>query len=944
MTPDDDGCLSEETMAGLADGRLPSRARELALAHLHRCEACTAWLAQLLRVDGGASGDPELSSAPNRRIGRYVLIEEVGRGGMGTVHAAYDPKLDRKIAIKLLREDGTGTVARMLREAKVLARVSHRNVVVVHDADTHAGQAYIAMELVPGKTLRRWLAERRRSWREILRVLVDAARGLAAAHEAGVVHRDFKPDNMLVTQSGRVVVTDFGLARDVGEDGSQEASTEQIAIVDDDTAAGVVIGTPAYMAPEQFTGTAVDARADQFAWCVVAFEALAGRRPFAGYSALEVRASMVAGRMASPRDGAMPRWVMRALTRGLAFDPADRHASLAALIEHLETRPRRRRIAFTVAVVAVSLLATVGVRTWLDARRTAACEHTGRDEAHAHWNDDARGSVTAAILGTGVIDAERTAAKTVALLDEYSARWRGAREAVCVDAEVRRTIDPTVAERAHACLQERATALTALVEVLTAADEPAVWRSIPAAAGLPHVDACRDPSRRTSPTSRDPEAAAVRVALSRAWALEAVGDYERGLAVAHDAVERARALEEPSLRASARISLGALLAATGAYAEAEAVLEEAYFESLDVDDWENASRAATRLTGVVGSLLERDAEGLRWARHARHALDARHLAPDHLEVGLQLHELAGAHGAAQDLDRAIEVQHRAVAILRDALGSTHPQVATAILNLGVFHGQAGDYRESLRLIAQALAIDRSVLGSRHPMLADTLQKLGAAHYAIGDHAKALELHERALQLQEAALGSTHPDVAATLSNLAAVVAATGDHVRSRDLLERALLIEESEDDPAAARTLLALGTELHATGEIDRAQAMFERVLAIQGETLGEDHPEVARTLDGLAQIRSERGDAAEAEALHRRALAIRERVLGPDRFEVAVSLFYLAHERRRAGATSEACALLERALGIYAAHEGIQEGEIEALLDYANARVSIGMSTAGGA
>ncbi|HEY6475651.1 MAG TPA: serine/threonine-protein kinase, partial [Polyangia bacterium] len=299
-------------------------------------------------------------------IGRYVVLGLLGRGGMGEVYAAYDPELDRKIAVKLLRARGGMGVAatadgktRLLREAQAIARLSHPNVVVVYDVGTFRDSVFIAMEFVEGNTLGYWLQAVDRSWREVLDVYVSAGRGLVAAHTAGLVHRDFKPENVMITKTGQVRVMDFGLAREqlaadapspagqlaidagaraaaladtfgAGVDpdataklgGAAGASGEAVASASGGylrlklTQTGAMLGTPAYMAPEQFAGTGGDARSDQFSFCVALYEGVYGRRPFAGDNALALMSNVVAGTVTDPPPEArVPSWIRRILLR-----------------------------------------------------------------------------------------------------------------------------------------------------------------------------------------------------------------------------------------------------------------------------------------------------------------------------------------------------------------------------------------------------------------------------------------------------------------------------------------------------------------------------------------------------------------------------------------------------------------------------------------------------
>jgi formylglycine-generating enzyme required for sulfatase activity len=341
------------------------------------------------------------------RIGRYVIIERVGTGAMGVVYGAYDPELDRKVALKLIKP-GQGVKdtarARLLREAKAIARLQHPNVVAVHDVGVFEDQVFLAMEFVAGGTIKSWLAAQPRSWREIVDVFVAAGRGLAAAHAAGLVHRDFKPDNVLLDKEQRPRVVDFGIARQAGA-GDEELAGETGDVAEDGTATlrdssgkrtlatltktGTWVGTPAYMAPEQFLGERGDEKSDQFSFCVALYEALYGERPFAGDDMLSISVNVTTEQFRPlPKDRGVPTWLRRVIMRGLKVAAAERWDSVAALIRALENDPAinlRRRLITGGAIVLVA--ATFLVAWQMVSRRRAEAEREiARNVASANEN------------------------------------------------------------------------------------------------------------------------------------------------------------------------------------------------------------------------------------------------------------------------------------------------------------------------------------------------------------------------------------------------------------------------------------------------------------------------------------------------------------------------------------------------------------------------------
>ena len=307
---------------------------------------------------------------PGNSVGRFILLGVLGAGAMGVVYAAYDPELDRKIALKLVLPrvgggpDSAGR-ARLVREAQALAKLSHPNVVAVHDVGTHGGSVWIAMEFVAGQTLTEWAAAGSRGWSAVLPILIDAARGVTAAHVAGLVHRDLKPDNVMIGNDGRVRVMDFGLAHGRGPSMVEPAlastlaaatgpQPERAALALRLTEVGSIQGTPAYMAPEQWQGQEAEAVSDQFGWSVMAWEMLFGERPFRGETMMTLAAAVLAGqRRPPPRGRGVPGWLRRVIERGLAIEPALRWPTMAALLAALQQGKARARLRSAAVVAAV---------------------------------------------------------------------------------------------------------------------------------------------------------------------------------------------------------------------------------------------------------------------------------------------------------------------------------------------------------------------------------------------------------------------------------------------------------------------------------------------------------------------------------------------------------------------------------------------------------------
>ena len=314
------------------------------------------------------------------RIGRYLVIERLGEGGMGVVFAAYDPQLDRKVAIKLVRPAYTETSgdeaqARLLREAQALARLRHPNIVQVYEVGAYGEEVFVAMEFIAGVTLRTWQFKHAGSWREIIKVYSAAGRGLAEAHRAGLIHRDFKPDNVLVTPDGEARVLDFGLA---ARDGAPTATSPELSqgLSVNLTMPGALLGTPAYMSPEQHRGDIADVRSDVFAFSVSLFEALYGIRPFAGDTLPEICNSLFAGKITPPPPFVkIPAWVRRVVYRGLRVNPDERPQDMATVLKALSRDPARLLISAVVILIVAAIIGALVL-----ALRSAEGRQSLRDE------------------------------------------------------------------------------------------------------------------------------------------------------------------------------------------------------------------------------------------------------------------------------------------------------------------------------------------------------------------------------------------------------------------------------------------------------------------------------------------------------------------------------------------------------------------------------------
>ncbi|MBL9106759.1 MAG: serine/threonine protein kinase [Myxococcales bacterium] len=730
--------------AASAGAGAPAVARPLARAPAaivypeRRCGGAAA-LGDGVTLDAASAGVAGEAAALTRgdAVDRYVILARLGQGGMGVVFAAYDPKLDRKVALKLLppaggRGAGHGDArAGLLREAQALARLAHPAVVAVHDVGTVGQQVWLAMEFVDGVTLARWL-KAKRPWREVLAVFRRAGEGLAAAHAAGLVHRDFKPDNVMVGADGRVRVMDFGLARADAAGAETAAQGSTSALRRDETAVGAVMGTLAYMAPEQWLGGSTDARTDQFAFCVALWEGLYGARPFAGEDRASLAHRVTTGRRQEPPRRRVPSWLRRTVERGLAPTPGRRWPSMAALLAALASgagRRRRRWLLGGAALLAAAVGAGLAGRSWEHAERVAACEQQGGSIAEA-WNGATRAETREALLASGAPFADTTVGRLVPRLDEYAAQWAAARGEACMRTQVERAWDAEQATRADECLAEARWALEDLVAALVAADAGVAARAVLAAAALPPLAPCLDAeslARRPRPPQDEAaraEAAALVRALAQVRTLMALGRDTEGLVRARQLDARAGALGWTPLSARVRALAGRLAERAGERHEAETLLEEGLYLALAAGEEALAVEAAALLTYTVGDRLGRTDEGLRWGRLGEALLPRLGPAARAAEVDLycQIGNVEGLRGEYAAAERHYEL---ALAGVEAIHGPAHPEPAVAPGDLAAGPG-------ALRLaharftLARALWASEAERGRAHALAQQAARGLRAA--------------------------------------------------------------------------------------------------------------------------------------------------------------------------------------------------------------------------
>ncbi len=746
--------------------------------------------------------------------GRFIPLGVLGRGGMGVVLRAKDPELDREVAIKVLTSMTADAAVRLQREAQAMAKLSHPNVVAVYEIGQLGDGRFLAMELVEGTTLRQWL-EVDRPWREVVAAFVACGRGLAAAHAAGLVHRDFKPDNVLIGSDGRPRVTDFGLA-------GIEAS---------------VAGTPAYMAPEQWTGKEADARADVFAFCVSLWEALYKVRPFGdpddpdnvsptrtGNSATgdAHRERVLAGEICEPGDHAVDSSIEVALRRGLARDRTERWSSMNALLAELDRRPKRRWPWLAGGVLAAGALAGGIAMTTSPEPAIDPCPDPEAQLASA-WNATIATKLREAFTKAAPAIAEDTFKRVSEWLDGYAKEWREASIAACRATFVDNTQSPQVLETRVDCLDDRRHDLATLTSWLLVADQDVVTSAVNKIGALDPIASCADSgylSMHVGPKDQElrkklndlyfeigesygsegrvPSAqrqAGAEKLLERARALGHLPMTVRALGEAQDAASdnSDQKTNEKHLRELAQLS--AELHEDGRAARAWSDLVRLLVESRRLDEakiLEPVAEAAVVRAGspakvryvflatvAIRKMYEGDYPGAIAGLEAsvKAADTDSRRAPIQLMLSQVIYMKDGPKAA-------LPLAQQSLAFSEKAYGKNHPQAINAKHLIAQYLSEGSDLTNAAKIEAEVVAMREGLYGPNHRDVAIALHLLGNIEKERGNFPAARKAYERAIVIFDANRGPV--DAALSRGNLAVVLADTDGIATARPIFKRAV--------------------------------------------------------------------------------------------------------------------------------------------------------------
>ncbi len=815
----------------------------------------------MARVFEGATG-----GAPAMQIGRFTILRRLGEGGMGVVYAAYDAELDRKVAIKLVRDEA-GNVeskARLLREAQAMARLAHPNVVAVYDVGLHGEQIYVAMEFIKGQTLTEWIDAHAGDWRAILNMFLKTGEGLAAAHAAGMVHRDFKPDNVLVSEDGRPRVLDFGLVRtdpggstpttldeeEKGRTGSQATLMESLRESDQDldaklTRAGVIMGTPAYMSPEQIRGRSheLDASSDQFSFCVVLYEALYGQLPFEGDNLRALFDAVTSGELrAPPRSTRVPSWIAHALRRGLSTDPARRWPSMRALLDTLARDPRRRYRVGAGLLGAATLLSSVSYGV-ASARASEAeiCE-SARGELRDVWSDSRKQTVKRALMATGAAFAADAWERVEERVDRYAAGWSEMRHAGC-ESHREGLQSSELFDLSMRCLDRRRGDLEAAIELLEEADASVAENAVELVTSLRPLGPCADAEALRSkilPPS-DPAVAAAAEAigdqLGRAAVFKHAGKFREGVELARELRRRAESASYPPILARALLAEGDLEMELGEHEGAASDLHRAMLLALEVGDAEVAAEAIAKWFYISGAQLGR-AEKVRGFEPMVLAL-ARRQDEGSAIPALAYNNVGAVHYRQDDLEGAQEAFRVALELWESSEAANPLELAATLNNLGVTLRDRGQYERSAKYLARALAVIEGEVGAQHPNLAFPLFGLAYAQIELNDLASAELNFERSVTLLTLNQGEGAFPLVYPLAGLGQIHLREDEHEEAAAAFARSLEIWRASEivDRDHGDTLCGYAEALRAVGRVEEATRSEAQAASLYAKMPRPDEP-----------------------------------------------------------------------------------------------------------
>jgi tetratricopeptide (TPR) repeat protein len=827
------------------------------------------------------------------RFAGFQIRGFLGRGAMGVVYEAWDPTLERRVALKLLRSPSRRAAERLLREARALARLDHPGVVRIWAADVHRGAVYIAMELVGGQNLREWM-KASRTWGEILPVMIGAGRGLAAAHAAGVIHRDFKPENVLVGWDGQARVLDFGIARvstqhpdhfpassedpPEGEEAlSGTLAGQQSGELGELTEVGTLIGTLLYMSPEQHARERADERSDQFSFCATLFEAIYGEHPFLGKArtAEQLAAQVSEGEVHFPNDdhSKAPRWLERVIVKGLSTAPDDRYETMEELIDALERHParrRRRNRVLTVAAVAAAAV-TLGVLV-PRAEPADLCVDVGR-ELDGVLGEAAREKIAARFAALGAPRAVKIGERVDAALEDWSGRWVEARTQVCRARHAHRQAT-SLDRRREACLAAQLEQVGALGSVLKSVPSHALIKTEQALVALPDPALCfgdDPPQVQDRPEGTE---ALVEELHELVWLVMTSGGeretHQRAVQVVAEVRALPKSTEASALLAEALVTLANAQLLNGDLAQAEVSLREAVRTAERIGADGIRARAVVDLGWTLANIPGRTREAIAILEDAAALIER--IGNPSFERERERQALGEALLAAGETERAQELFETTRAEFEE-LGHNYLPHFTTLMGLSRVALQAGEYSRALDHASEALELIEAKLGEDDPLVATVLTNVGLAQAGLGHDEAARAAYERSIalrrrQLEGESTPGNHVRLAEVLINLGNLHSAMGRAREAADAYREALALLPEDDDSNRALVLFNLGVDHQLAGRPEQALASYRQALRLAERVHPMDNPRVVGARLGVGSMLLALGRPAEARGPLERSLA----------------------------------------------------------------------------
>ncbi len=923
-------CPDENDLLAYVEGHGSGAQRASVERHLEDCEGCLSIVASVVADD-----EPATRSLPDDRYTSRTLI---GSGASGVVYRAFDERLRRPVALKLVSLPPASSQADLFAEARVLASISHPNIVTVHDAGLQDGRLAVVMELVEGSDLGSWLKGpgRRTRWPHRLALMLAAGRGLAAVHHAGVVHGDFKPANLLLGIDDRVRVADFGMSSLTAR-GCSHADHGW--------------GTPRYMAPERFREDAT-VSADIYAFCASTYEALYLAPAFEARSLEALYVAKTQGPPAAPPGGhGVPGFVHRAIARGLSPDSQRRWASMDELLTVLARAEMSRWPWVASTAISIGLGATAVA--WAGDEDDKGCDEAS-SPINGVWNPAQRSGIEEAFGANPWPLSAETLEATMPRLQSYADAWASAHRTVC-EAASRDELDPRAYRAQMTCLSARLYALDAATEVLSRSDPAVAEHAVSLVLSLPDVAECsRDDGQQGPEIPQGPEVAAIRRDLAEVRALLGAGLFSEAADLGQRVLADAHRLGDRRLLAETLLEVGAVSQHLEATEAAREQLEEAIWTAQAIGHPRVQIEAASLLAAVESSDADRPVDGRRWVRYARaqiarsgtsastRAKVARQAgsvafrsgdheaAAEETRAGLAILDdagvdapsiRAGLHGnlalvlrVQGRLDEAAAEQLEALQIREALFGPRHPATARTLTNLGTTRWRQGQLAEAEALLRRAVEARATVLGPNSLDLAKSTNNLGSVLYTQGRVDEALVQFTRTLEIRRAALDESHRFVLRTRVNVALCLLDLGR--LDEAVPEHLALVEAIESRPVGQREMLHnvlgnLALARQEQGQLEAAAALHQRAIDALEADAGPDHPDLGVHLTNLADLRVAQGRFEDARARYQSALELRTRVLGPEHPDLAQTLCGLASTYRSPSEAPKVMELLERAADI---------------------------------